>query len=45
MYSVINITQNPPTIVTGTENFTEQQCIEWIILNGNILTYSIIENN
>lgn len=43
MYNVIDLINNPPTIVEGTENFTEQQCIEWIKLNGNddIVRYSI----
>lgn len=43
MYSIIDLTNNPPTIVQGTENFTEQECIEWIKMNGDddIVKYTI----
>ena len=42
MYSVIDLSNDSQTIVQGTENMTEQQCIEWILLNGNdIIRYSI----
>ena len=41
MYSVIDIRQNPPIVVQGTENFSEQECIAWIKEFGNIIDYSI----
>jgi hypothetical protein len=43
MYSVIDLTQNPPEIVSGTENLTQQECINWILQNGDILNYSILK--
>lgn len=43
MYSVIDLTQNPPTVVSGTENSTQQQCIDWILENGDIINYSILK--
>lgn len=41
MYSVIDLRLNPPQVVSGTENFTEQQCIDWISQNGDATIYSI----
>lgn len=45
MYSIIDLSSNPPMIVSGTEYFTEQQCIDWINQNGDIIRYSIQKNN
>lgn len=45
MFYVIDISQNPPVKIEGTESINKQDCIDWIITNGDIINYSIEESN
>lgn len=43
MYNVYDISETPYKLIEETVGFTEQQCIEWIIINGDVTKYTIIE--
>jgi hypothetical protein len=44
-YNVYDITVTPYVLVPETINFTQDQCIEWIDINGDAVTYTIIEQS
>ena len=44
-YNVYDITVTPYVLVPETINFTQDQCIEWIDIHGNAVTYTIIEQS
>lgn len=45
MFYVIDIRVDPPTKVEGTESEFIQDCVDWILLNGDAIIYSIKESN
>jgi hypothetical protein len=42
-YNVYDIRTTPHILVVETVDFTEEQCIEWITLNGDAVAYTISE--
>jgi len=42
LYTVLDLTNDPPTIVMGMENKTEYECCEWIDQNGDATQYTIV---
>ena len=42
-YCVYDLRVTPPESVGETINFTEEQCIEWISINGDATIYTIKE--
>jgi hypothetical protein len=42
-YNVYDITVTPYVLVPETIDFTIDECIEWISINGDAVTYTIIE--
>lgn len=43
MYSVYDISVLPHKLVEETIGFTEEQCIEWININGDATKYTIVK--
>lgn len=41
MYYIIDLRPDPPVKVEGTDFETEQECIDWIIENGDVTMYTI----
>lgn len=41
MYCIIDLRQEPPVKVQGTDFETEQECINWITQNGDVTMYTI----
>jgi hypothetical protein len=42
-YNVYDLRLNPSELVVETINFTEEQCIDWISVNGDATIYTIIK--
>jgi hypothetical protein len=42
-YCVYDLRVTPSELVEETIDFTEEQCSEWILINGDATIYTIIE--
>ena len=42
-YCVYDLRIEPSEIISETINFSEQECIDWISINGDATMYTIVE--
>lgn len=43
MYNVYDISVEPNKLIEETIGFSEQECIEWIKINGDATKYTIVK--
>jgi hypothetical protein len=43
MYYILDLTQNPPTIIPDLSFQLEDEACEWISINGNATMYTIVK--
>jgi hypothetical protein len=42
MYKILDLTKNPPSIISDLQFETEKEALEWVDQNGGIMMYTVI---
>ena len=44
MYSILDLTKNPPSLITDLKFDNEEDAVKWVEKNGGIMMYTIIRS-